>query len=61
MSQAGWRKSSKSSGDSNSQCVEARPAASGFQVRDSKLGDASPIFDLQTADFGSLLRAAGRG
>lgn len=57
---APWRKSSRSSGAQNSDCVEARPAASGFQVRDSKLGDDSPIFDLHTADFSGLLRAAGR-
>jgi hypothetical protein len=52
-----WRKSSRSQGNGGN-CVEARPAGPGFQVRDSKLGDASPIFDLPGADFGSLLRAA---
>lgn len=60
MSQAGWRKSSRSSGQVDSQCVEARPASTGFQVRDSKLGNGSPIFDLGSADFTGLLRAAGR-
>ncbi|MBO3731338.1 DUF397 domain-containing protein [Glycomyces niveus] len=60
MSQAGWRKSSRSSGSQDSACVEARPAPSGFQVRDSKLGDESPILDLGAADFTGLLRAAGR-
>jgi hypothetical protein len=60
MSQAGWRKSSRSSGQADSDCVEARPASTGFQVRDSKLGDESPILDLGTADFTGLLRAAGR-
>ncbi|WP_205323931.1 DUF397 domain-containing protein [Glycomyces sp. YM15] len=60
MNQAGWRKSSRSSGSQDSACVEARPASTGFQVRDSKLGGTSPIFDLGTADFTGLLRAAGR-
>ncbi|WP_112134417.1 DUF397 domain-containing protein [Glycomyces dulcitolivorans] len=60
MSHAGWRKSSRSSSSQDSACVEARPASSGFQVRDSKLGDVSPIFDLESRDFNGLLRAAGR-
>ncbi|MEV3935766.1 DUF397 domain-containing protein [Glycomyces sp. NPDC049804] len=60
MSQAGWRKSSRSGGAQDSACVEARPASSGFQVRDSKLGDESPILDLGAADYTGLLRAAGR-
>ncbi|MQM28989.1 DUF397 domain-containing protein [Glycomyces albidus] len=57
---APWRKSSRSEGAANSNCVEARSAAVGFQVRDSKLGEGSPIFDLPAADFNGLLRAAGR-
>jgi hypothetical protein len=61
MSETGWRKSSRSGGDPNSDCVEARAIAADFQVRDSKLGDGSPVFDLQAADFSGLLRAAGRG
>ncbi|MFG3340915.1 DUF397 domain-containing protein [Glycomyces sp. NPDC048151] len=60
MRQTGWRKSSRSGGQQDSQCVEARAIAADFQVRDSKLGDASPLFDLKTADFTGLLRAAGR-
>jgi hypothetical protein len=55
-----WRKSSRSSGQQNSDCVEARAIAADFQVRDSKLGDASPVFDLKTADFTGLLRTAAR-
>jgi len=58
---APWRKSSRSSGAQNSDCVEARPASTGFQVRDSKLGDGSPIFDLESADFTGLLRTAVHG
>jgi hypothetical protein len=38
--------------------VEARTAGTGFQVRDSKLGDDSPIFELKTADFTALLQQA---
>jgi hypothetical protein len=55
-----WRKSSRSSGQQNSDCVEARAVAADFQVRDSKLGDASPVFDLEAADFTGLLRTAAR-
>lgn len=54
-----WRKSSRS-GNSGANCVEARTAPVGFQVRDSKLGDDSPIFDLPREEFESLLRAAQR-
>lgn len=52
-----WRKSSRSQGNGGN-CVEARPDNEGFQVRDSKLGDDSPIFGLAATDFQSLLRAA---
>jgi hypothetical protein len=48
-----WRKSSRS-GD-NGQCVETRSHEGVMQVRDSKLGDGSPIFYLEATDFGSLL------
>ncbi|WP_100444266.1 DUF397 domain-containing protein [Glycomyces xiaoerkulensis] len=60
MRRSGWRKASRSSDQSDSACVEARVTAEGFQVRDSKLGDASPIFDLEATDFTGLLRAADR-
>ncbi len=55
-----WRKSSRSQGDQQSSCVEARASEDAFQVRDSKLGDGSPVFDLAAADFTSLLSAARR-
>lgn len=51
-----WRKSSRSGDNNSSNCVEARPAPTGFQVRDSKLGEESPIFDLAPAEFAGLLR-----
>jgi len=38
--------------------VEARAVAGAFQVRDSKLGEGSPIFDLTPEEFTSLLGAA---
>jgi hypothetical protein len=53
-----WRKSSRSSGANDSNCIEARPQSGGFQVRDSKLGHDSPIFDLGAPDFKALLTAA---
>jgi hypothetical protein len=59
MRQSGWRKSSRSSDQTDSNCVEARAIAADFQVRDSKLGDESPVFDLPVSDFTGLLRAAG--
>lgn len=55
-----WRKSSRSGGQTNSDCVEARAIAADFQVRDSKLGEESPVFDLPAADFTGLLLAASR-
>lgn len=36
-----WRKSSRSK--SVNDCVEVAPAAAGWAVRDSKLGEASPV------------------
>jgi hypothetical protein len=53
-----WRKSSRSSSQGNGDCVEARTNQGAFEVRDSKLGDGSPIFGLKVTDFQSLLRAA---
>ena len=57
-----WRKSTRSGSDNNSSCVELSPCddSDGFHVRDSKLGDASPVFDLAASDLVSLLRATGQ-
>ncbi|GAB3993401.1 hypothetical protein GCM10029992_04940 [Glycomyces albus] len=55
----GWRKSSRSGSQGNN-CVEARKSAGYFQIRDSKLGDDSPIFDMTPADFQALMKAAKR-
>nr|WP_081913448.1 DUF397 domain-containing protein [Glycomyces sp. NRRL B-16210] len=52
-----WRKSTRSNNSADTNCVEARNICSGFQVRDSKLGQDSPVFDLNAADFKGLLRS----
>jgi hypothetical protein len=54
-----WRKSSRSQGNGGN-CVEARTTGRGFEVRDSKLGEDSPVFGVESTDFQSLLRAARR-
>lgn len=56
----GWRKSTRSSSQGNGDCVEARKSEGAYQVRDSKLGESSPIFDLSAQEFVSVLRAAQR-
>ncbi|THV42553.1 DUF397 domain-containing protein [Glycomyces buryatensis] len=55
-----WRKSTRSGSDNNSSCVELAACndSDGIHVRDSKLGNDSPIFDLAAADLIGLLRAA---
>jgi hypothetical protein len=64
MATTSWRKSSKSANSGDQNCVEARAEArenaQSFQVRDSKLGESSPVFDLAESDFASLLGAARR-
>lgn len=52
----GWRKSTRSNNSGNGQeCVEARAAGAGFEIRDSKLNDESPIFGLSVTDFNGLV------
>ncbi len=58
METTSWRKSSRSSGNNNSDCVELRRDGQRFQVRDSKLKEGSPIFDFSSQDLKSLLGAA---
>ena len=61
MSTTKWRKSSRSgNGEAGSNCVEARAAGAGFEVRDSKLPEDSPIFGLAQSDFVALLDTAKR-
>lgn len=50
-----WKKSSRSGNGGN--CVEVRLAGGAPQVRDSKLGDTSPIFGLGLNDFNAFLDA----
>jgi hypothetical protein len=52
-----WRKATRSQGNGGS-CVELRVSDEEFQVRDSKLGNASPIFDLTPEGLKSWVRAA---
>jgi hypothetical protein len=59
MTATAWRKSSRS-GNSGANCVEVRVNDVKIEVRDSKLGDGSPIFGFSTEDFASMLRAAQR-
>jgi hypothetical protein len=56
-----WRKGSRSQNTANTGCVEARHLGPGFQVRDSKLGDDSPVFDLSAQDFTTLINGIKRG
>lgn len=53
-----WRKSTRSSSGSDGNCVEIAPCSdAGFHLRDSKLGDTSPLFDLSAKDLAALLDA----
>ena len=49
-----WRKSSRSS-TAQGNCVEARQSAGQAQIRDSKMGDGSPILQLSRSEFAALL------
>ena len=51
-----WRKSTRSGG-SNGNCVEARGHSGRIDVRDSKLGQHSPILQLTAEDYSGLLAA----
>ena len=48
-----WQKSSRSQTQGN--CVELRLGEGSVQIRDSKLGDASPVLDLAPAAYTLLL------
>ncbi|CAM3214268.1 DUF397 domain-containing protein [Stackebrandtia soli] len=53
MTPGKWRKSSRSA-PQGANCVETRKATM-FEVRDSKLGDTSPILAVSREDFVGLL------
>lgn len=58
---ATWRKSSRSNNQGDA-CVETRTLrADIFQVRDSKLGDASPIVSISRTNFTALLASIKSG
>lgn len=48
-----WKKSSRSGSQGN--CVELRLSNGAVQVRDSKLGDASPILNLDPSAYATLI------
>ncbi|RRS01764.1 DUF397 domain-containing protein [Glycomyces terrestris] len=54
-----WKKSSRS-GNQGGACVEARAHSGVAQVRDTKLGESSPILEASAADWTALLAAATR-
>lgn len=49
-----WKKSSRS-GNTGGDCVEARALPEVVQVRDTKLGESSPILNVDTETFAALL------
>jgi hypothetical protein len=49
-----WQKSSHSAAQTD--CVELRQRADVVQVRDSKLGDASPILGLDATSYASVIK-----
>ncbi|QSB04423.1 DUF397 domain-containing protein [Natronoglycomyces albus] len=54
-----WRKSSRSNSQGQ-QCVEVRSGRVVMQLRDSKLGDVSPVFDMAPAEFSTFLSSLKR-
>lgn len=56
---ASWRKASYSQGESA--CVEIAEAGGWIGVRDSKLGDASPILTFTPAEFAAFRNGVKTG
>ncbi|RRS01765.1 DUF397 domain-containing protein [Glycomyces terrestris] len=57
--EARWKKSSQSNNQGGA-CVEARAHQGVAQVRDTKLGESSPILETSAADWTAFLAAATR-
>lgn len=57
--QARWTKSTRSNPSGN--CVMTKTDGREIQVRDSKLGDASPILSFSFEDWGSFIAEIKRG
>ncbi|MCD0442822.1 DUF397 domain-containing protein [Glycomyces sp. A-F 0318] len=57
--EARWKKSSRS-GNTGGNCVEVRGRAGVVQVRDTKLGETSPILDASPADWRGFLTAVAK-
>ena len=55
---AQWRKSSRSGGNN---CVEVALNLETPRIRDSKLGDASPILDVKPSAYAAFLKAVSDG
>lgn len=54
-----WRKSSRSS-DQGGECVEVGKAPANVLVRDTKLGQGSPVLQVTRSDWASLTEAISR-
>lgn len=59
LQSAMWRKSSRS--NSGGQCVEVATNLERPLIRDSKLGEESPILDVKPTAYQSFLRAVSEG
>lgn len=60
VSRPEWRKASASANNPN--CVEVRGLWRGsVGIRDSKLGEASPVLDVAPDEFAAFLKAAKSG
>lgn len=57
--EARWKKSSRS-GSTGGACVEVRGHGGVVQVRDTKLGETSPILDASPADWRGFLTAVAK-
>jgi len=60
FSQVAWRKSSRSNGGGGA-CVEVAQVAEATGVRDSKLGDASPVLPFSSNAWSSFLEGLKSG